>query len=231
MKSLMPGDLTPIPSQSDQVLAVLEINGGMARFWGWRGRPYWASPSFGRLPCGIREPFGPHVHLLQLICRNSLKSGLFIQITCRAIGNAHGRGVAQSGSAPVLGTGGREFESRRPDQSPLSVSHSVRGRLLTADHMIVVQQRRRIAFETQPARIWSGLTQTQIRRARENHSLRIACQFMGILAHIGVGAAWLFRPLTHVVFVQMWPKSASIRVGKRVRFRAGRSRVGPQALK
>ncbi len=25
------------------------------------------------------------------------------------------RGVAQSGSAPVLGTGGREFESRRPD--------------------------------------------------------------------------------------------------------------------
>ena len=26
------------------------------------------------------------------------------------------RGVAQSGSAPVLGTGGREFESRRPDQ-------------------------------------------------------------------------------------------------------------------
>ena len=27
------------------------------------------------------------------------------------------RGVAQSGSAPVLGTGGREFESRRPDQS------------------------------------------------------------------------------------------------------------------
>ena len=28
----------------------------------------------------------------------------------------YGRGVAQSGSAPVLGTGGREFESRRPDQ-------------------------------------------------------------------------------------------------------------------
>ena len=26
-------------------------------------------------------------------------------------------GVAQSGSAPVLGTGGREFESRRPDHS------------------------------------------------------------------------------------------------------------------
>src|SRR5690554_4398884 len=28
------------------------------------------------------------------------------------------RGVAQSGSAPVLGTGGREFESRRPDHPP-----------------------------------------------------------------------------------------------------------------
>ena len=27
------------------------------------------------------------------------------------------RGVTQSGSAPVLGTGGREFESRRPDHS------------------------------------------------------------------------------------------------------------------
>ena len=26
-----------------------------------------------------------------------------------------GRGVAQSGSAPVLGTGGRKFESCRPD--------------------------------------------------------------------------------------------------------------------
>jgi hypothetical protein len=26
------------------------------------------------------------------------------------------RGVAQSGSAPALGAGGREFESRRPDQ-------------------------------------------------------------------------------------------------------------------
>ena len=26
------------------------------------------------------------------------------------------RGVAQSGSAPVLGTGGRKFESCRPDQ-------------------------------------------------------------------------------------------------------------------
>ncbi len=25
------------------------------------------------------------------------------------------RGVAQSGSAPALGAGGREFESRRPD--------------------------------------------------------------------------------------------------------------------
>ena len=33
--------------------------------------------------------------------------------------NAHNegnRGVAQSGSAPALGAGGREFESRRPDQ-------------------------------------------------------------------------------------------------------------------
>ncbi len=33
---------------------------------------------------------------------------------------ASGRGVAQSGSAPVLGTGGREFESRRPDQAIVS---------------------------------------------------------------------------------------------------------------
>ena len=37
------------------------------------------------------------------------------QITSVRLGTAHGRGVAQSGSAPVLGTGGREFESRRPD--------------------------------------------------------------------------------------------------------------------
>src|SRR5215207_3282181 len=28
------------------------------------------------------------------------------------------RGVAQSGSAPVWGTGGRRFESSRPDQAP-----------------------------------------------------------------------------------------------------------------
>lgn len=28
------------------------------------------------------------------------------------------RGVAQSGSAPVWGTGGRRFKSGRPDQSP-----------------------------------------------------------------------------------------------------------------
>ncbi len=32
---------------------------------------------------------------------------------------ARGRGVAQPGSAPVLGTGGREFESRRPDHGKL----------------------------------------------------------------------------------------------------------------
>jgi hypothetical protein len=29
---------------------------------------------------------------------------------------SHCRGVAQPGSAPALGAGGREFESRRPDQ-------------------------------------------------------------------------------------------------------------------
>ena len=33
-----------------------------------------------------------------------------------AVRMRRGRGVAQSGSAPVLGTGGREFESLRPDQ-------------------------------------------------------------------------------------------------------------------
>lgn len=36
------------------------------------------------------------------------------------------RDVAQSGSAPVLGTGGREFESRRPDHhSPPQPSGNV----------------------------------------------------------------------------------------------------------
>ena len=34
----------------------------------------------------------------------------------RALQMHRGRGVAQSGSAPALGAGGREFESRRPDQ-------------------------------------------------------------------------------------------------------------------
>ena len=40
-----------------------------------------------------------------------------------------GRGVAQSGSAPVLGTGGRKFESCRPDH----YNHSVFGVLKEMD--------------------------------------------------------------------------------------------------
>ena len=34
------------------------------------------------------------------------------------------RGVAQPGSAPVLGTGGRRFESCRPDSISLSLSQT-----------------------------------------------------------------------------------------------------------
>ena len=37
------------------------------------------------------------------------------------------RGVAQSGSAPVWGTGGRRFKSGRPDQFPRSNEHSEAG--------------------------------------------------------------------------------------------------------
>ena len=35
------------------------------------------------------------------------------------------RGVAQPGSAPVLGTGGRRFESCRPDFKSLMVNSSI----------------------------------------------------------------------------------------------------------
>ena len=41
-----------------------------------------------------------------------------------------GRGVAQSGSAPALGAGGPEFESRRPDHIPQFFAKSRRTELL-----------------------------------------------------------------------------------------------------
>ena len=40
---------------------------------------------------------------------------VFPKVTC-LFSNSLSRGVAQPGSAPVLGTGGRKFESCRPDQ-------------------------------------------------------------------------------------------------------------------
>src|SRR5881628_2848517 len=41
--------------------------------------------------------------------------------------NSHLRGVAQPGSVPAWGAGGREFKSRRPDQSPTSMNRLVAG--------------------------------------------------------------------------------------------------------
>jgi hypothetical protein len=54
-------------------------------------------------------------------------------MTCHCKRHTH-RGVAQSGSAPVLGTGGRRFESSRPDLLSLTFES------LRADHYALVAQ-------------------------------------------------------------------------------------------
>ena len=47
------------------------------------------------------------------IARSNLLKGCALRLFW--LSAAQCRGVAQSGSAPALGAGGREFESRRPD--------------------------------------------------------------------------------------------------------------------
>ncbi|WP_417249044.1 DUF192 domain-containing protein [Celeribacter sp.] len=53
-ENAVPGDLTPIPSHSDEVVAVLEINGGMSSMLGLEIGDRLAHPAFGAeaaLPC------------------------------------------------------------------------------------------------------------------------------------------------------------------------------------
>jgi uncharacterized membrane protein (UPF0127 family) len=59
-----------------------------------------------------------------LAVRRGMTPGLALS-PARDDKSAHGRGVAQPGSAPVLGTGGREFESRRPDHFTKSTQDMV----------------------------------------------------------------------------------------------------------
>ena len=55
-------------------------------------------------------------HLEKMLLGRAIRSfWVFSTAPPRRKSMARGRGVAQPGSAPVLGTGGREFESRRPD--------------------------------------------------------------------------------------------------------------------
>ena len=66
----------------------------------------------------IVMPFVPEPSCATKFFREALQFGPVraFQIQSAHLGRCTVRGVAQSGSAPVLGTGGREFESRRPDQ-------------------------------------------------------------------------------------------------------------------
>ena len=68
-----------------------------------------------------------------------------------AVWRRRSRGVAQSGSAPVLGTGGREFESLRPDQHQHGVRTFVteRGRACR-----VCPSGSRVALESQGDSFW-----------------------------------------------------------------------------
>ncbi len=92
----IPGDTTPIDG-GDGVAFVLEINGGLAGRLG-----IIPAQSFGILRL-VRQRPGP-------VTAKGFSSPTFpVRRRCR--------GVAQSGSATVLGTVGREFESLRPDHS------------------------------------------------------------------------------------------------------------------
>ena len=92
----VPGDLTPIDG-GPGVVFVLEINGGLARTSGHRPGCRSAPPrrAVGQRRLALRRLrlFNPLVSLYGVLRR----------------------GVAQPGSATVLGTVGREFESLRPD--------------------------------------------------------------------------------------------------------------------
>ena len=64
----------------------------------------------------------------------------------QALDQASVRGVAQPGSAPVLGTGGRKFESSRPDHFNIVEQQ---GRLLKGGGRLLL----RIALQNFPAKL------------------------------------------------------------------------------
>ena len=57
--------------------------------------------------------------LLNLITAKFYENRVFPKVVC-LFSTSLSRGVAQPGSAPVLGTGGRKFESCRPDHQKLN---------------------------------------------------------------------------------------------------------------
>ena len=110
-----PHDTTPIFGGIGRP-AVLEINGGLAARYG-------ISEGTEIAP-GLRRRYAAWPWILRGVTRGRVSAPFSRVFKCRdgGLNTCMVRGVAQSGSAPVLGTGGREFESRRPDHSSIVIS-------------------------------------------------------------------------------------------------------------
>src|SRR5436305_1867306 len=91
----------------------------LARIWEKLTRRMWHSPWFTAIP--QRLELGSHCQSPKTRLVSHQHAGL----QAKNLGyNQQSRGVAQPGSAPALGAGGRRFESYRPDQPSLAFKFS-----------------------------------------------------------------------------------------------------------